>query len=54
MNIFWKLTRKTMRENRVRTAATIVGVILSAAMFTAVTTLCVSMVAYLREAFIWS
>lgn len=36
MNIFSKITARTMRANRVRTAVTIVGVILSTSMITAV------------------
>ncbi len=54
MNIFWKVTGRTMKKNRVRTAASVVGVILSSAMFVAVTTLCVSMVSYLKESYVWS
>lgn len=38
MNIFHRVTLKTLKENRTRTLVTIVGIILSAAMFTAVTT----------------
>ncbi len=38
MNIFSKITAKTMRANRVRTIVTIIGVILSASMITAVAT----------------
>lgn len=37
MNIFQKVTLKTLKENRTRTLVTIIGIILSAAMFTAVT-----------------
>lgn len=47
MNIFQKVTLKTLRENRTRTLVTIIGIILSAAMFTAVT------VAFLLCATIW-
>lgn len=54
MNIFWKLTGRTMKANRVRTTASIVGVILSSAMFVAVTTMCVSTLSYLKESYIWS
>lgn len=43
MNIFGRLTRKTMKKNRIRTLVTIIGVILSTAMFTAVTTFVSSM-----------
>ena len=37
MNIFHKVTLKSLKENRTRTLVTIVGIILSTAMFTAVT-----------------
>ncbi len=37
MNIFQKVTLKNLKENRTRTLVTIVGIILSAAMFTATT-----------------
>lgn len=37
-NIFSKITSKTLRQNRTRTLVTIIGVILSTAMITAVTT----------------
>lgn len=37
MNIFQKVTRKNLKENRTRTLVTIIGILLSAAMFTAVT-----------------
>lgn len=39
MNIFSKLTAKTMKQNKSRTVITIIGIILSTAMITAVTTL---------------
>ncbi|MCI8637676.1 MAG: FtsX-like permease family protein [Coprococcus sp.] len=38
MNIFSKITAKTMRQNRTRTIVTIIGVILSTSMITAVAT----------------
>ena len=47
MNIFSRVTFKTMKENKVRTIVTIVGIILSAARFTAVTTFGSSLYAYL-------
>lgn len=47
MNIFNRVTWKAMWRNRTRTLVTIVGIILSAAMFTAVTTLGVSLRDYL-------
>lgn len=39
MNIITKVTWESMKKNRTRTAVTVIGVILSAAMFTAITTL---------------
>lgn len=47
MNIFSKLTLKTLKENRTRTLVTIAGIIISAAMFTAITTLIVSLQTYM-------
>lgn len=47
MNILRKVTWKAMWGNKTRTIVTIIGVILSAAMFTAVTTMGVSMIDYL-------
>ena len=38
MNILNRVTLKTMAKNRVRTVVTVIGIILSAAMMTAVTT----------------
>ena len=38
MNVFTRVTWKSMLKNRTRTLVTIVGVILSAALFTAVIT----------------
>ena len=37
MNIFHKVTLKNLKENKTRTLVTIVGIILSAAMFSATT-----------------
>lgn len=51
MNIFRKITWSTMRKNKVRTTVTIVGVILSAAMFTAVTTFCTSLLGFLERTY---
>ncbi|MBQ7063785.1 MAG: ABC transporter permease [Firmicutes bacterium] len=42
MNIFFRVTSKTLQKNRSRTLVTIIGIILSAAMITAVATLVVS------------
>lgn len=53
MNIFTKVTWKTMKQNRVRTLVTIVGVILSAAMFTAVTTFCSSFLDFYKRSCIY-
>ena len=39
MNIFARITARTMKENKTRTIVTIIGVILSTAMITAVATL---------------
>lgn len=47
MNIFHKVTLKYLKENRTRTLVTIVGIILSASMFTAVTTMVSSLSQYL-------
>ncbi len=49
MNILNKVTWKAMWKNRTRTIVTIVGIILSAAMFTAVTTLGYSLWSYLAD-----
>lgn len=43
MNILSKVARKAMLQNKTRTIVTIIGIILSAAMFTAVTTMVFSM-----------
>ncbi len=50
MNIMNRVTWRAMWENRTRTLVTIVGIILSAAMFTAVTTLGVSLLDYMVNA----
>ena len=54
MNIFNKVTLKTMKHNRTRTIVTIIGVILSAAMFTAVTTFCSSLIDFLLRTTIYT
>lgn len=54
MNIFQKVTLKNLKENRTRTLVTIVGIILSAAMFTAVTTSISSLREYLIQSTIYS
>ena len=48
-NIFSVITLKTMRQNRTRTIVTIIGVILSTAMITAVTTFGMSILGFLRD-----
>lgn len=54
MNIFQKVTLRYLKENRTRTLVTIVGIILSAAMFTAVTTSISSLMDYLIHSTIYS
>lgn len=53
MNIFMKTTWQTMRQNKTRTLVTIIGVILSAAMFTAVTTFCSSLLNFMDKTYIY-
>lgn len=47
MNILNKVTRKTLNKNKVRTLVTIIGIVLSAAMFTGVMTTVTSMQNYM-------
>lgn len=54
MNIFQKVTLQSLKKNKVRTIVTIVGVILSAAMISAVTTFTASMSNYMIQAAIAS
>ncbi len=49
MSIFSKVTHKTLAKNRTRTVVTIIGIILSAAMITAVTTTMSSFFRYLQD-----
>lgn len=49
MNIFNKVTLQSMKKNRTRTIVTIIGVILSAAMITAVAAFGVSLLSYMTE-----
>lgn len=49
MNIFNKVTLQSMKKSRTRTIVTVIGVILSAAMITAVATLGVSLLNYLAN-----
>lgn len=50
MNVLNKVTRKTLSQNKVRTAVTIVGIMLSAAMFMAVMTSITSVQGYVLDA----
>ena len=43
MNILTKVTWRSMRQNKTRTLVTVIGVLLSAAMFTAVVTMGISL-----------
>lgn len=54
INILSKVTWKSMWRNRTRTLVTIVGIILSAAMFTAVTTMAVSLWDYLIQGVVYT
>lgn len=54
MNIFQKITLKNLKENRTRTLVTIIGIILSAAMFTAVTVSVSSLLHYLIQRAIYT
>lgn len=47
MNIFNRVTFKTMKKNPVRTLVTIIGIVISTAMFTAVTTLAISLYSFM-------
>lgn len=49
MNIFNKVTLQSMKKSRTRTVVTIIGVVLSAAMITAVTTFGVSLLNYMAN-----
>ena len=49
MNIFHRITRQTLLRNRTRTIVTIIGIILSTAMFTAVTTFISSIQHFMLE-----
>ncbi len=49
MNILNKVTRKALGRNRMRTFVTIIGIVLSAAMFTAVTTSITSVQEYMKK-----
>ena len=49
MNIFHKVTLETLKKNRTRTFVTVIGIVLSIAMFTAVTTSISSLRNYLLQ-----
>ncbi len=49
MNIFQKVTLKTLKENKTRTIVTIIGILLSLSMFTAVTTSIASFQSHMLE-----
>ena len=54
MKIFRKITWETMKQNRTRTMVTIIGVILSATLFTAVTVFCGSLMSFLEKTYAYS
>ena len=49
MNIFHKVALEGLKKSRTRTGATIVGVALSTALFTAVTTFAISLQSYMMN-----
>ena len=49
MNIFNKVTLQSMKKSRTRTIVTVIGVALSAAMITAVSTFAVSLQNYMEN-----
>lgn len=53
MNVFNKVTLDTMRRNKTRTLVTVIGIIVSVALFTAVTTLAVSVLDFLIRGVIY-
>lgn len=54
MKIFRKITWETMKQNRTRTIVTIIGVILSATLFTAVTVFCGSLMSFLEKTYAYN
>ncbi len=54
MNIFYRFTLKSLKENKTRTIVTIIGIILSTAMICAVTTFASSIQNYLLDSTIYS
>lgn len=53
MNIIAKITWKSMGQNRTRTLVTILGVALSAALFTALIVFCTSLFSFMEKTYIW-
>lgn len=53
MNIFQRVTLKTMKANRMRSGVTIVGVLLSAALFTALLSFCGSLFSFMEKTYIY-
>ena len=49
MNIFSRFTLRTLQKNKMRTLVTIIGIALSVAMFTSVTSIIVSFQQYLMN-----
>ena len=49
MNIFYKISLQGLRKNRTRTLVTVVGVALSAALFTAVAAFGTSLIAFMNR-----
>lgn len=54
MNVFRKITLQALRKNRTRTVVTVIGILLSAAMFTGVIVSVSSLVKYMRECAIYT
>ncbi len=54
MNIFFKVTLKTLSRNKTRTLVTIIGIILSAAMLTAVTAFITSLREYMLDVSVYN
>ncbi|HEX3028432.1 MAG TPA: ABC transporter permease, partial [Clostridia bacterium] len=54
MNIFFKVTLKTLSRNKTRTLVTIIGIILSTAMLTAVTTFITSLRGYMLDVSVYN
>lgn len=51
MNVLHKVTMQALRQNKTRTILTVIGVLLSVALFTAVTTFCSSLMDYLWRSY---